>query len=61
MVFQEVGDVPLCITPKQCVVTKFSQGDEPQLKDKTNAELLGNIKSSRVDISIVKQKRVAMI
>ena len=57
IIFQEGNDVPLWMTPQELLATKFSQYDEPQLKDKTNAELLGNLKSARVDISVVKGKR----
>ena len=58
MVFQEVGGVPLWMTPQERVATKFSQYDEPQLKDNTKAELLGNLKSSGVYISLLKGKSV---
>ena len=58
MVFQEGSDVPLWMTPQERVATKFSQYNEPQLKDKTKAYLLGNIKSYGVDISVVKEERV---
>ena len=58
MVFQEGGNVQFWNNPQDCVVTKFSQYDEPQLKDKTKSKLHGNRKSDGVDISIVKGKRV---
>ena len=58
MLLQEGGDVPLWMTPQDHVATYFSQYDEPQLKDKTKTELLGNLQSAGVDISVVKEKRV---
>ena len=58
MVFHEGSNVSFWITPQQLVVTKFSQCDDPQLKDKTKTELLGNLQSAGVDISVVKEKRV---
>ena len=58
MLLKDSNNVPLCMTSQESVVTKFSQYDEPQLKDKTKAELLGDIKSDCVDISIVKGNRV---
>ena len=61
MVLQEGGDVPLWITTQERVVTKFSQCDDPQLKYKTKSELLGNIKSAGVGITVVKGKRVGQL
>ena len=58
MVFQEGDDAPFCITPQDCTVKNFIQCDDTQLKDKTKAQLLGNIKSAGVDISVVKGKMV---
>ena len=58
MLYQEGGNVPIWMTPQERVATKFSQCDELQLKNNTKAQLLGNIKSSGVDISVVKEKRV---
>ena len=46
---------------QEIVVTKFSQYDDPQLKDKTKDELLGNIKSDSVDISVMKGNMVGDI
>ena len=57
MVFQDGGNEPLWMTPQERVSTKFSQYDEMQLKDKTKAELLGNLKISGMDISVVKGKQ----
>ena len=61
MALQDDGDVPFWITPQERVVTKFSQCYEPQLKDKTEAELIGDIKSAGIDISIVKGNRVGQL
>ena len=58
MVLQEGGNVPLCITPQERVVMKFSQCDEPLVKDKTYDELLNNLKIIGMGISIVKGKRL---
>ena len=38
MVFQEDGNGPLWMTTKERVYAKFSNYDEPSLKDKTKAE-----------------------
>ena len=54
MVFQYVRNVPCWMTPKECAAKTFSHYDEPLLKYKTNAELLGKLKSSSVDIYVVK-------
>ena len=51
MIFQQVGNGPLCITPQQCVATKFSYYYDQSLKDKTKSELLGNIKYAGMDMS----------
>ena len=61
MALQDDGDVPFWITPQEHVVTNFSQCYEPQLKDKTEAGLIGNIKSAGIDISILKGKRVGQL
>ena len=61
MLFQESGDVPFWMTPQDSVAKTFSQYDDLQLKDKTKAELLGNIKSAGVDISVVKGNRLYKI
>ena len=53
MIFQSGSNVPFWMTPKECSSKTFSHYDEPSLRDKTKAELLGNIKSSRVDIYVV--------
>ena len=37
---------------------KFSEYDEPSLKYYTNAELLGNIKITGMDMSVVKLKSI---
>ena len=58
MVFQEGEDVPLWTTQQERLKKKFSKYDEPQLKYNTKADLLSNLKSSGVDISLVKGKRV---
>ena len=60
MLFQEGGDESLCMTPQERVATKISQYDGPQLKNKTKYELLGNIKISGVDISVMNGKRVVI-
>ena len=46
------------MTPQDHVPTKFSQYDYQSLKDKTKAELLGNLKRSSMDMSVVKGERV---
>ena len=43
MIFQEGDDVTFWITPQERIVTKFSQCDDPQLKDKTKADFLGGL------------------
>ena len=48
--FQEVSNGPLSM--------KLIQYDEPSLKDNKKFDLLGNIKISGVDVSVVKGKRV---
>ena len=58
LLLQEGVDVPLCINTQNCVSTNFIQYDQLQLKDNTKAQLLGNLKSSGVDISVVNGKRV---
>ena len=58
MLLKQGGDVPFQITPQQSVDTQFSHYYELQIIDNTKAELLGNIKSSTVDISVVKGKWV---
>ena len=58
MVIQEGGNVPLWVTPQGDIAMNFGEYGEPQLKDKTKAELLGNIKSAGVDIYLVKGNRV---
>ena len=55
MLFQEAVDVALCMNPQEHVDTTFIQYDEPQLKDKTKSELLGNLKSVDMDIYVVKE------
>ena len=44
--------------PKERVDKKFSQFEEPQLKDNTKAKLLSNLKSAGVDIHVVKGNKV---
>ena len=60
MIFQEGGDVPFWMTPQERVATKFSQYDEPQLKDKTKDEFIGNLKSSGVGIYVLKWNIVSL-
>ena len=42
------------MTPKECASKTFRNYDETLLKDKTKAELIGNLKSFSVDIYVVK-------
>ena len=58
MVLQEGGDRTLCMYTQECISTKFIEYDEPQLKDRTKAELISNINITSEDMSIVKEKRV---
>ena len=58
MVLQEKGNVTLFMNPKKSVATKFSQYDDPKLRDNTKDELLGNLKSAGVDIHVVKGNKV---
>ena len=58
ILFQEGGNGPLSMTPQEHVSAEFSKYDEPLLKDKTKYMLIGNIKISVVDKSVVKGKRV---
>ena len=58
MLFQEGGNVSFWMNPQERVYTKPIQYDEPCLKDKTNYELIGDLKSACVEISLVKGKRV---
>ena len=58
VVLQEGGILPFWMNPQERVDTKFSQYYQTQLKDKTQAELLSNLKVVGVDISGVKGKRV---
>ena len=58
MIFQEGDDVPLWMTMQERVDTKFSQYDEPQIKDKTKSELLSDLKSDGMDIFVVEGERV---
>ena len=46
------------MTPQQHIDKKSSQYYEPLLKDKTKDELLGNIKITGVDMSVVKGERL---
>ena len=57
MLSQEGSDAPLWMNPQDRVSKKFSQYDEPQFKDKTKSELLGNLRIAGVDISLEKEKR----
>ena len=43
---------------QESTATKFCQYDEPYLQDKKKYELLCNLKSADVGISVVKGKRV---
>ena len=58
MLFQEGRYIPLWTTPQEHVATKFGQYDDMQLKDKTDSELLGNLKRAGVYIYVVKGNRV---
>ena len=58
MEFQGGGDVIFWMTPQERADMKFSQYDNPSLKDKTKDESLGNIKTSDVDVSVVKWNMV---
>ena len=58
IIFQEGGYVTFWMNPQEFIDTKFSQYDDPQLKDKTKADSISNIKSAGVDISVVKGKKV---
>ena len=58
MVCQECGNVPFWMTPHKRLAMKFGQYDEPQLKDKKNSDLLGDLKSYGMIIFVVKGKRV---
>ena len=57
MLSQEGSDAPLWMNPQDRVSKKFSQYDEPQFKDKTKSELLGNLRIAGVDIYLEKEKR----
>ena len=46
------------MTQQERISTKFSQNDNPQLKDKTKAELFDDLKSGGVGISVVKWEMV---
>ena len=59
MLLKEVGNDPLCMNPQERVATKCSHYDELPLIDRTKAELIGNIKSDGVDMSVAKGKRVS--
>ena len=61
MVFQEGGDVIFWIDPQERVDMKFSQFGDLQLKQNTKSELLGNLKSAGVDISIVKVEMLGQL
>ena len=58
MLLQDGSDVPLWMTPQQRVATNFSQYDDTYVKDKTKYELLSNLKSADVNISVEKVKGV---
>ena len=61
MLFQWEDILPFWMTPQERLAKKFSQYDELQLEDKTKDELLGNLKSAGVDISVVCGKRVGYL
>ena len=61
MLFKGGINVTFQMTPQQHVATKFTQCNDPQLKDNTRAELLGNLKITGVDISTVKGRRLSEI
>ena len=58
MLFQEGGNSPFWMAPQKQTATMFIHYYDLQLKDKTYVDLLGNIKSSGVDISVVKGNMV---
>ena len=58
MLLQDGSDVPLWMTPQERGSNKFSQYDDKSLKDNKKDELIGNIKSTGIYISVVKGKRV---
>ena len=58
MVSQESGYEPFWMNPQECVAKNFSQYDEPWLKNKTKAELLGNLKNTSAYMSILKGKSI---
>ena len=58
MELKEGGYVPFYMTSQEHVSTKSSHYDEPQLKDKIKAKLLGNFKGDDEDISVAKGERV---
>ena len=58
MVFQEGGNGTLWMNPQEILAANFGDYDDTSLKDNTNAELLGNIKSADVVMYLVKGKRL---
>ena len=58
MIFQESGNVTLCMNPQDHVVKSFGHYDDMPLKDKTKAELPGNTKSDGMDMSVVKGNKI---
>ena len=60
VVFQKGGDISLWMNLQERVATNFSKYYELQLKYKTKAELIGNLKIYAVSISVVKGKRLGI-
>ena len=61
MVLKEGVHGPFWMTPQERVAMKFSQYDKPQLKDNKNAALLGNNKTSNMDMYAVKGNRLGKL
>ena len=61
MVLKEGVHGPFWMTPQERVDMKFSQYDKPQLKDNKNAALLGNNKTSNMDMYEVKGNRLGKL
>ena len=58
MIFQEGGNGTFWMTPQERVGTKFSHYDDMPLKYNIKDELLGNLESAGVYMTVVKGKRV---
>ena len=61
MLIKQGSDVPFWMNSQEHIAMQFSQYDDPQLKDKTKDELLVNLESAGVDISVMKGKRVGKL